>query len=73
MIDFSPAIRSCVAASRVQEFDTRPRDDWRGEMSALALIVPSTMSAITGMTKDGKESKHTFEQHRQPAFFDLRI
>jgi len=42
-----------------QEFDTRPRDDWRGEMSALALIVPSPMTAITGTTKDGKESKHT--------------
>ena len=24
----------------------------------LALIVPSPMSAVTGMTKDGKESKH---------------
>ncbi len=42
-----------------QEFDTRPRDDWREKMSALALIVPSPMSAVTGTTKDGKESKHT--------------
>jgi hypothetical protein len=42
-----------------QEFDTKPRDDWRGEMSSLALIVPSPMSAVTGTTKDGKESKHT--------------
>lgn len=42
-----------------QEFDTRPREDWRGELSMLALIVPSPMSAITGQTKDGKESKHT--------------
>jgi len=41
------------------DFDTKPRDDWRGEMSALALIVPSPMSAVTGTTKDGKESKHT--------------
>jgi hypothetical protein len=40
-------------------FDTKPRDDWRGELSALALIVPSPMSAVTGTTKDGKESKHT--------------
>lgn len=40
-------------------FDTKPRDGWRGEMSALALIVPSPMSAITGQTKDGRESKHT--------------
>jgi hypothetical protein len=40
-------------------FDTKPRDDWRGEMSALALIVPSPMTAIEGMTKNGKPSKHT--------------
>jgi hypothetical protein len=42
-----------------QKFDTRPREDWRGKLSALALIVPSPMSAVTGTTKDGKESKHT--------------
>jgi hypothetical protein len=42
-----------------QEFDTRTRDDWRGELSALALVVPSPMSAVIGLTKDGKESKHT--------------
>jgi hypothetical protein len=41
------------------DFDTKPRDDWRGEMSALALIVPSPMSAIEGVTKDGKPSRHT--------------
>ena len=40
-------------------FDTRPRDGWRGQLSGLALIVPSPMSAVTGITKDGKESKHT--------------
>jgi hypothetical protein len=41
------------------DFDTKPREDWRGELSMLALIVPSPMSAVTGTTKDGKESKHT--------------
>jgi hypothetical protein len=41
------------------DFDTKPREDWRGELSALELIVPSPMSAVTGITKDGKESKHT--------------
>ena len=56
-----------------QEFDTRPRDDWRGEMSALALIVPSPMSAVTGMTKDGKESKHTLANTGRAAVSDLRI
>ena len=42
-------------------FDTKPREDWRGQLSALALIVPSPMSAVTGMTKDGKKSKHTLD------------
>jgi hypothetical protein len=41
------------------EFDTRPREDWRGILAELALIVPSPMSAITGLTKESKESKHT--------------
>jgi len=40
-------------------FDTKPREGWRGEMSELALIVPSPMSAATGLTKDGKKSKHS--------------
>lgn len=40
-------------------FDTRPREDWHGEMSALALIVPSPMSAAKGRTKDGRDSRHT--------------
>ena len=41
------------------DFDTKPREDWRGALSKLQLIVPSPMSAITGKTKDGRESKHT--------------
>jgi hypothetical protein len=41
------------------DFNTKPREDWRGKMSMLALIVPSPMSAVSGTTKDGKESKHT--------------
>jgi hypothetical protein len=40
-------------------FDTKPREDWRGELAALALLVPSPMSTVMGLTKDGKESKHT--------------
>jgi len=39
-------------------FDTKPREDWRGKLSALALIVPSPMSALTGLTKKGEESAH---------------
>jgi len=41
------------------DFDTKPRESWRGELSKLALIVPSPMTALTGLTKDGRESKHT--------------
>jgi hypothetical protein len=40
-------------------FDTKPRELWRGELSELQLIVPSAMSAPIGLTKDGRESKHT--------------
>ena len=59
---FFPAIRFCVAASPIPIFDTKPREDWRGELSALALIVPSPMSAVEGMTKDGKR----IETHARP-------
>jgi hypothetical protein len=51
------ALLCCGKSS--QEFDTRPREAWRGELSELQLIVASPMSAVTGTTKDGKESKHT--------------
>jgi hypothetical protein len=40
-------------------FDTRPREEWRGELSELALIVPSPMTAVEGVTKEGKPSRHT--------------
>ena len=53
----SDALLCCGKSSSI--FDTKPREAWRGELSALALIVPSPMSAITGLTKDGRESKHT--------------
>jgi hypothetical protein len=41
------------------DFATRARDEWRGELTALQLIVPSPMSALTGITQEGKESAHT--------------
>jgi hypothetical protein len=47
----------CGTSSRV--FATRPRSDWRGELSALQLIVPSPMTAKFGETKGGKKSQHT--------------
>jgi hypothetical protein len=49
----------CGAAS--SSFDTRPREQWRGELSRLALIVPSPMTAPKGLTKQGKASTHTLD------------
>ncbi len=57
---FPDAPLLCCGKS-ASDFDTKPREDWRGELSRLQFIVPSAMSAITGRTKDGRESKHTLE------------
>lgn len=40
------------------EFDTKPRENWRGQLEHLQLIVPSPMTALKGLTKEGKESAH---------------
>lgn len=42
-------------------FATRSREEWRGKLAALQLIVPSPMTARIGHTQDGKESAHTLE------------
>ena len=43
-------------------FDTKPREEWRGELAQLQLIVPSPMAARTGLRKkDNRESKHTLD------------
>ena len=47
----------CCGKSK-SDFNTRPREDWRGQLAELALIVPNPMSAVTGLTKEGKESAH---------------
>jgi hypothetical protein len=39
-------------------FATRLRSEWRGELTALQLIVPSPMTARIGLTQEGKESAH---------------
>ena len=39
-------------------FETRSREEWRGNLSRLALIVPSPMTARIGLTQNGKESAH---------------
>jgi hypothetical protein len=50
----------CVGKSN-SVFCTRLREQLRGKLSTLALIVPSPMTARTGITQDGKESEHTLE------------
>jgi hypothetical protein len=55
---FPPDSLLCCGKSS-QFFETRPREGWRGELSSLALIVPSPMIAPTGLTQEGKESAHT--------------
>lgn len=46
----------CIAKSLPADAATAPRSEWRGKLASLALIVPSPMSALTGTTKNGKES-----------------
>lgn len=50
----------CCGRSQ-SNFDTRPREEWRGELAQLQFIVTSPMSAVWGRTKEGKLSKHTLE------------
>jgi hypothetical protein len=47
----------CCGRSK-SEFETRPREEWRGELSGLSLIVPSPMTAPAGLTKEGRQSAH---------------
>lgn len=54
---FLPDALLCCGQSK-SVFETRPREQWRGELSRLALIGPSPMIAPTGLTKEGKESAH---------------
>jgi hypothetical protein len=40
------------------DFATQTREEWRGELAALQLIVPSPMTSRSGTTQEGKESAH---------------
>ena len=40
-------------------FDTRSREEWRGELARLQFIVPSVMTALVGKTRNGRQSKHS--------------
>jgi hypothetical protein len=48
----------CCARSQ-SDFDTRYREEWRGELARLQFIVPSVMTALVGKTRNGRQSKHT--------------
>lgn len=50
----------CVGRSN-SNFATRSRSEWRGELAALQLMVPSPMTARMGRTQEGKESAHALE------------
>jgi hypothetical protein len=41
------------------KFGTRTREKWRGELSAMQLLVPSPMTAVWGKTQKGTRSQHT--------------
>ena len=43
------------------DFATRSREEWRGKLTELQLIVPSPMSSRTGRTLEGSESEHSLE------------
>ncbi len=47
----------CCGLSAMK-FDTRTREEWRGQLSRQSFIVPSPMSSRTGLTQEGKESTH---------------
>jgi hypothetical protein len=48
----------CAGRSN-SDFETRSREEWRGELSSMQLIVPSPMIARSGLTQDGRESAHS--------------
>jgi hypothetical protein len=64
---FPDAPLLCCGKSN-SDFDTRLREDWRGELSGLQFIVPSAMSAVTGKTRDSRESKHALDNTGQRRF-----
>ena len=49
----------CGASSRT--FATRHKEEWRGKLDKMQLIVPSPMSDKYGTTQAGKKSMHTME------------
>jgi hypothetical protein len=54
-----PADALLCCGTSPKEFETKPREAWRGTLTRQSFIVPSPMSALTGLTKDGRESART--------------
>jgi hypothetical protein len=50
----------CTALAK-DTFATKHREQWRGQLSARAYIVPNPMLSIEGLTQDGKKSQHRLE------------
>ena len=65
---FFPVIRSYVADLLIRILTLVSRSEWRGELSALQLIVPSPMTARSGLTQDGKQSSHALSITGQRRF-----
>src|SRR5262249_7144358 len=40
------------------DFATQSREEWRGKLAGVQLIVPNPMTARIGLTQDGTESAH---------------
>jgi hypothetical protein len=59
---FPPDALLCCGKS-ISDFDTKPREDWRGELSKLQLIVPSPMTARLGKKKNPKPDENPFSAH----------
>jgi len=45
----------CVGAAK-NDFQTAPREDWRGKLATSSLLVPNPMTARTGLNKEGAVS-----------------
>jgi hypothetical protein len=50
----------CVGYS-AREFFTAPRDSFKGKLASFQFLTPSPMSALEGVTKDGKPSAHCLD------------
>ena len=57
----------CVGKSTYR-FRTRTREEWRGWMHGMQLIVASPMITQFGITKDGKKSEHCLSNTGERAF-----